>query len=302
MKLDRDIIKNKALRNKIKFIIISLCMQGILNLCFLNTSLFFSTGNYNGKIPIFIIILINALSLFYIWIIKQIIDFASKEIKLKDTMVKLKESNEIISFLRLHKHDFFNHLQVIRGLAQIKNTERIMSYIDSTIGKVANTYKIANIAIPEIAVVIMQKAGEASNKLIKTDVEINTDLGYLNGDPMDYSQILFNLLDNAITALENDQNFDKKLGIIIDEDDEKYYFIIENNFPIIPSDIQTKIFDKGFTTKKDGEGGMGLYIVKSLVEKYKGTIEVISEEDLGTSFEVAIPKSQKLPPLCKSLN
>jgi signal transduction histidine kinase len=177
-----------------------------------------------------------------------------------------------------------------------------MSYIDSTIGKVANTYKIANIAIPEIAVVIMQKAGEASNKLIKTDVEINTDLGYLNGDPMDYSQILFNLLDNAITALENDQNFDKKLGIIIDEDDEKYYFIIENNFPIIPSDIQTKIFDKGFTTKKDGEGGMGLYIVKSLVEKYKGTIEVISEEDLGTSFEVAIPKSQKLPPLCKSLN
>ncbi|MBZ4646983.1 MAG: signal transduction histidine kinase regulating citrate/malate metabolism [Clostridia bacterium] len=146
MKLDRDIIKNKALRNKIKFIIISLCMQGILNLCFLNTSLFFSTGNYNGKIPIFIIILINALSLFYIWIIKQIIDFASKEIKLKDTMVKLKESNEIISFLRLHKHDFFNHLQVIRGLAQIKNTERIMSYIDSTIGKVANTYKIANIA------------------------------------------------------------------------------------------------------------------------------------------------------------
>ncbi|MDK2800173.1 MAG: hypothetical protein PWP27_2243 [Clostridiales bacterium] len=283
-------MNDKHLKKNTIVIILVFIIQGILSLSFVNASIWGGLGNLNFKMPLFIIIVGNILPILYIWMIKRIVQSLNKEIEFRNVIIKLKESNEIISFLRIHKHDFFNHLQVIRGLAQMNNTQRIISYIDSIVEKVDSAFNIAKIAVPEIAVVIMQKIGEASNKSIKVNVEINTSLECLKGNPVDYSQILFNLLDNAITALEHQENANKKLDIVIDEDNQNYYFIIENNWPIIPPDVQNKIFDKGFTTKENGDGGMGLYIVKTLVNKYRGIIYVTSEEGLGTSFEVVIPK------------
>jgi sensor histidine kinase regulating citrate/malate metabolism len=210
--------------------------------------------------------------------------------ELRSTIIKLKESKEIISYLRAYKHDFFNHLQVIRGLAQIGKGERIISYVDSIVEEVGNVFDITNIAIPEIAVVIMQKTGEASKKNIETEVILNTNLADLKGNHMDFSQILFNLLDNSIAALTRADAKEKKLRITLEEDGSNYFFMIHNNGPTIFPELQDKIYDKGFSTKNKDEGGMGLYIVKNIVEKYDGEIKLTSSEGEGTRFIVTIPK------------
>ena len=58
----------------------------------------------------------------------------------------------------------------------------------------------------------------------------------------------------------------------------------------IPEDIKGKIFDPFFTTKPPGEGtGLGLSIVMGVVKRHGGSIEVESEEGVGTTFRIKIP-------------
>ncbi len=66
-------------------------------------------------------------------------------------------------------------------------------------------------------------------------------------------------------------------SILDDTDRNGMQVEIEDNGPGIPEDIQDKIFDPLFTTKKAGEGtGLGLHICRQIMEKQKGSIEVES--------------------------
>ena len=104
-------------------------------------------------------------------------------------------------------------------------------------------------------------------------------------------QILLNLVDNAIKY--NDKN---KISITIHfrEDNDTYTFEVKDNGPGITEDDQKRIFDlftKLKNSSKDGKSsGVGLSIVKRLVEKLRGTITVQSELGIGTSFIFTLPK------------
>ncbi|WP_456468565.1 sensor histidine kinase, partial [Archaeoglobus sp.] len=100
--------------------------------------------------------------------------------------------------------------------------------------------------------------------------------------------IINNIVHNALVHGKDD-------GIRIKIEtfsDEKYGIIrISDNGKGIPDEIKEKIFEEGFTT---GEGtGLGLYIVKRIVNIYGGEIEVKDNIPKGTVFEIRIPKIKK---------
>jgi hypothetical protein len=104
-------------------------------------------------------------------------------------------------------------------------------------------------------------------------------------------QILLNLLHNAI-RYGNQENI--KIEIFFTESSSKYTFEIKDNGPGIDPKNQDKIFDlfeRLQKKTKDGEGsGIGLAIVKRLVEKLGGSIKVVSDLGMGASFIFTIPK------------
>jgi signal transduction histidine kinase len=105
--------------------------------------------------------------------------------------------------------------------------------------------------------------------------------------PDELNQVWTNLIHNALQAMKHDN---KILTVSIHQD-EKYQIVsIGDNGSGIPEDIQDKIFNPFFTTKPAGEGsGLGLDIIKKIVEKHGGQISFDTQTDIGTTFHVKIP-------------
>lgn len=104
-----------------------------------------------------------------------------------------------------------------------------------------------------------------------------------------YSQVLFNIINNSLDALEEQSIENKKVNISLNKYDSKIICIIEDNAGGICSEKLKEIFDKYYTTKAEKKGtGLGLYISKTIVEKrLKGSIECYNgKEGLRTIITI----------------
>ncbi len=221
------------------------------------------------------------ISIFYI------IKFVKKE---KESILKLNNSREVIDALQGQKHDFNNHLNVIGGMIQLGKDQKALDYIFDVSGRVEEVFSISKIENVEIAATLFRKCAIAENKGINVDLDIDTNLEHLKIDPIDFCKIIFNLVDNAIYELERCKEDDKDLAIDIHELDDKYSIAIGNSFPVLSQDLYEKVFESGYSTKKQGSGhGYGLSIVKNIVQKNKGQVIVESYENVGTVFTVYLP-------------
>ncbi len=103
--------------------------------------------------------------------------------------------------------------------------------------------------------------------------------------PDELNQVWTNLIHNALQAME----YHGKLGIGLSKENDYACIAISDSGPGIPDDIKNKIFEPFFTTKAVGEGsGMGLGIVKKIIDKHNGKIEIDSIAG-ETTFKIFIP-------------
>lgn len=190
--------------------------------------------------------------------------------------------------LRMYKHDFTNHLQIIWGLMELGHHDKALDYLIKASNEGIVIKEKYEIGIPEIESTIFSILSKAREK----NIEVEMDCARLQSDlPVriyDLTKILSNLLKNAIYALDKAEADEKKLKIKIREELGVYVFEIINNVPIITEDMKEKIFEKGFTTKGNEGSGLGLHIVRKLAQKNKGSIELEVDEE-GNHFIVRFP-------------
>lgn len=107
--------------------------------------------------------------------------------------------------------------------------------------------------------------------------------------PDELNQVWTNLIHNAMQAMEAMEE-PGTLTISIERLDDFARVSIADTGHGIPETIRERIFDSFFTTKPAGEGtGLGLDIVKKIIMKHQGRIEVESEVGRGTTFHVYLP-------------
>ena len=100
------------------------------------------------------------------------------------------------------------------------------------------------------------------------------------------NQVLMNLTANAVDAIAGNG----RIVITTGQTPQVFTISIRDTGAGIPESIRGKIFDPFFTTKPVGQGtGLGLAISYGIVQDHGGSIEVQSEEGLGTEFIVKIP-------------
>ena len=106
--------------------------------------------------------------------------------------------------------------------------------------------------------------------------------------------VIYNLVNNAISAIKRAKRKKGQLSVatsIITLNRISYIeMIIQDNGDGIPSEIQDRIFEQGFTTRgRDGGTGMGLFVANEIITDYGGKISVDSKVGLGTIFKIYIP-------------
>ncbi|MBK7444173.1 MAG: GHKL domain-containing protein [Bacteroidetes bacterium] len=119
--------------------------------------------------------------------------------------------------------------------------------------------------------------------------EIEKDV-YIYGDRFSFSSVIYNLIENAIKYSPADAEITVKLG-----GDEKNVMLTVKDTGIgIPGSEKTRIFERFYRigteeTRKTKGTGLGLFIVKHVVEMHKGSIHVKNNSPRGSIFEVSIP-------------
>ncbi len=101
-------------------------------------------------------------------------------------------------------------------------------------------------------------------------------------------RVVTNLVKNGIQAIPEDSE-NPKIKVRVFSESDTVNITVEDNGSGISEDNKTKIFEPKFTTKTSGMG-LGLAMVKNIVETYNGSITFTSQLGKGTIFTVAFPK------------
>jgi two-component system phosphate regulon sensor histidine kinase PhoR len=173
-----------------------------------------------------------------------------------------------------------------KRLARLIEDVLSISKIES--GKI--TYEMKPLNLDEViqdAVTIYRT--QAEDKQIELTYEKDEKLPEILGDRDAMSQVIVNLISNALKFTPTKGNIDVRLK----HTDNQIVLDVEDNGMGIPKNEQDKIFQKFYRIYRPGtqiQGtGLGLSIVMEIIEKHKGKIELFSEENKGSLFRISLP-------------
>jgi signal transduction histidine kinase len=136
-----------------------------------------------------------------------------------------------------------------------------------------------------------------AEKMKRRNVEIVFDTRpypEILGDPEKLQQVFLNLFINAIDAMPEGGTVQVDVGAASEAAAE--IRVSDTGTGIDPDDIES-IFDPFYTTKAAGHGnGLGLVVVKGIIDEHGGSVEVLSRPGAGTEFAILIPSGEVRQP------
>lgn len=123
---------------------------------------------------------------------------------------------------------------------------------------------------------------------VKVDLQLDEGCPNVQADADQMNQVLINLIMNAIHAMPDGGEL--RIGMV--PVDAMVQLTVADTGHGIPQEVIAKVFDPFFTTKEFGKGtGLGLTVVKGIIEEHHGFISAESQEGVGTTFKILLPKS-----------
>jgi len=238
----------------------------------------------------------------------------------REIVDKLTESERLYGeVLSTVSHELKTPLMGIRGYAQMirdgdvdeeetrdfateiyENAVRLSTYVErmlqeQAVSNGAESLDLRDVRLrPLVAQVVKSLAPSAPNHELVNDVA--EDAPGVSGDPDKITQILFNLVSNAIKYSPRGG----EVRVSANPQDRWLELVVEDHGVGIPPEARGRVFDRfyrvaSFETKNISGTGLGLSIVKGLVELHGGRIWVDSEVGRGSTFHVTLPQTLYFP-------
>jgi signal transduction histidine kinase len=182
----------------------------------------------------------------------------------------------------------------MQGFIELVEDEKDFSHLERVQALIKETTELLNhsVALADAGLTVEENLVEVDlNHLVKIIAEsavpelieyVQDPLPVVRADEMKITQVFRNLLDNAVRHGQP-----SRIEVRCEDRNSIYCIKIRNDGREIPEAIRTKLFMKGFTTSKSGQG-YGLTIAKRIVEAHNW--KILYSDDGMTTFELIIPK------------
>jgi len=203
-----------------------------------------------------------------------------------DTLSRMvAQMDELNRTLRAQRHDFLNHLQVVFSLIEMEEYKEAGDYIEKIYGDMQSVSRTMRTDNPAINALLRAKLAACEESGIRVTLNVRGSWSALPMPAWEMCRIFSNIIDNAADALHETPK--KHISITLTEDVHGFSFEVANNGPVIPEKNLKRIFEPGFSSKGESRG-MGLYIVRTTLERYGGSISARSEKGC-TAFAGSVP-------------
>lgn len=156
----------------------------------------------------------------------------------------------------------------------------------------ARPYEL-NIEECKLDEIIRKNISFLEQELDKKGIKVRDNLDGRNliiyADPERLYRVFMNLFINSIQAIDGTG----EINISVEEEGNGYIVKVEDTGTGINKEAMNKIFNPFFTTKEKGNG-LGLSIVRNIIEGHEGTISIESTEGAGTRVIIYLPKRQQI--------
>lgn len=196
--------------------------------------------------------------------------------------------------LRSQTHEYSNKLHTIAGLIQIGATNEALELIGQESQDYQELIQLLVKAVPDpiIAGCLLGKYNRARELGLQLFIDSESHMTELPRFlPREHLvSIIGNLIDNALEATLKHRGPGGKITLSMTDIGNDLIFEIEDQGAGIPQEYESRIFDKGVTSKTEDGHGIGLHIVKKLLLGLNGTITLSQKNGEGSYFTVFIPK------------
>ena len=211
---------------------------------------------------------------------KYIADYLDLEKKLSDMQKDYQKQQEmteeirrIQSQIRALKHDMKNHTLVILSYLEEEKNKEARQYAGEILDKLNKMYTYVNVGNSLLNYIINNKLSMAKDQGCEIKAEIE-NLAFDYMDSVDFSALLNNMLDNAIKGALDSKN--KKLEVQI---------YVKKGFDIITvkNSIDVSVLETNgqlVSTKSEPGHGIGTKQMKTIVEKYNGTLDIYEKNNM----------------------
>jgi two-component system, LuxR family, sensor kinase FixL len=136
---------------------------------------------------------------------------------------------------------------------------------------------------------------DATAHFCKVEMSLEQNLPAIEGDPTQIQQVLINLVRNAFDAMRDTPPSGRKVEIATNYNgDGTICVAVRDHGSGIPEPTRERLFEQFFTTKEEGLG-MGLAIVRSIVEAHGGSIAAENADGGGALFRFRLPTKEGMP-------
>lgn len=181
---------------------------------------------------------------------------------------------DLLDILRIQRHDFMNHLQVISGLLQLKKPDRALEYINEVAEKLKKVSVISRISSAEIAMAVL-RADVAAHRLgIPLNCNISSKIGGGFHHNWAVAELIGEMMEIAIHEVEAAACDSKTIDLNIYNKDGKYVFQV--NFPC------RKSFDGvSFASR--------IVFIKETTAKINGQVNFGNSDEGATTITLSVP-------------
>ncbi|WP_064609042.1 ATP-binding protein [Photobacterium sp. J15] len=201
------------------------------------------------------------------------------------------------ALLRSKTHEYSNKLNVLSGMLQIGNYNEAVDFIQQETDSYQSIVRSIVLSVTDSAIagLLLAKFNKASEIGVKFTIDEDTNMsGYHKNISEKFVTMLGNLIDNALLASwQNREQAEPEVQVYLSDRSNHIILEIQDSGAGVPENITDRILEFGVSSKNDDEqNGIGLYLVKQLVDYFHGSIDWERTEQNTTLFSIYLDKSE----------